>query len=332
MGSDFSHLKIAVAGDFCLDRYFEIDPYAEEISLETGLPVHNLKRVRCQPGAAGTVVNNLAALQIDEIIPIGFCGKDGEGWELKNALASIQGINMDRFIESEDRCTFTYSKPLLMWSDRQPEELSRLDRKNTTPTPPSLTETLSHSLNLLSSHVDAVILMDQVDLTDTGVVNDYFLSMLKSLTQEKPDLPVIADSRRGLQNYPPLVFKMNHHELSRMTGKKVSRRLEDIQKECLHVASHNQRPVIVTMAEMGMATADVEGQFFHQSSIPVRGEIDIVGAGDSVTANLAAALGAGRPVDQAIQLATLASSIVIHKLGTTGTASIREMIDLAERQ
>ena len=45
----YSGLRIAVLGDFCLDRYLEIDPSKAEVSLETGLPVHNVMNVRAQP-------------------------------------------------------------------------------------------------------------------------------------------------------------------------------------------------------------------------------------------------------------------------------------------
>ena len=38
----YAKLRIAVVGDFCLDRYLEIDPSKQETSLETGLPVHNV--------------------------------------------------------------------------------------------------------------------------------------------------------------------------------------------------------------------------------------------------------------------------------------------------
>jgi bifunctional ADP-heptose synthase (sugar kinase/adenylyltransferase) len=63
---------------------------------------------------------------------------------------------------------------------------------------------------------------------------------------------------------------------------------------------------------------------------PVRGEIDIVGAGDSVTANLASSLAAGANHREAMELAMAAASIVIHQLGTTGTASISQLSDLAD--
>ena len=62
--------------------------------------------------------------------------------------------------------------------------------------------------------------------------------------------------------------------------------------------------------------------------LPVRGEIDIVGAGDSVTANLAAALAAGASLAEALELANAAASIVIHQLGTTGTASVAAIAEL----
>src|SRR6059036_841373 len=110
----YSRLRIAVVGDFCLDRYLEIDPARQEISIETNLPVHNVVNVRSQPGGAGTIVNNLAALGVGEILPVGFCGEDGEGFELKRALIDRRGVNPGRFFQTKDRRTFTYCKPLVM--------------------------------------------------------------------------------------------------------------------------------------------------------------------------------------------------------------------------
>ena len=63
----YPDMKIAIVGDFCLDRYLEIDPARAEISIETGLPVYNVVRVRSQPGAAGTILNNLVALGLHDL-------------------------------------------------------------------------------------------------------------------------------------------------------------------------------------------------------------------------------------------------------------------------
>src|SRR5260221_11415100 len=90
----YRDLSIAVVGDFCLDRYLEIDPARQETSLETGLPVHNVVNVRAQPGGAGTVLNNLAALGGGAIFPVGFCGAHGEGYELGRALAAQPSVRL----------------------------------------------------------------------------------------------------------------------------------------------------------------------------------------------------------------------------------------------
>src|SRR5215467_15985993 len=90
----YPRLRIAILGDFCLDRYLEIDPAKQETSIETGLPVHNVINVRPQPGGAGTILNNLSALGVGAIYPIGFAGFDGEGFELWNALEKQPGVEM----------------------------------------------------------------------------------------------------------------------------------------------------------------------------------------------------------------------------------------------
>src|SRR4051812_25797911 len=144
--STYPALRIAVVGDFCLDRYLEIDPARAEISIETGLPVHNVVRVRAQPGGAGTIVNNLVALGIGEIIAVGFSGDDGEGYELRRELASLSGVKLDFFITTPDRATFTYAKPLLISQGQLPIELNRLDVKNWTHTPTAIEARLTASL------------------------------------------------------------------------------------------------------------------------------------------------------------------------------------------
>src|SRR5512145_3253472 len=107
----YRDLKIAVVGDFCLDRYLEIDPARKEVSIETGLPVHNVVRVRAQAGGAGTILNNLSALGVGTIYPIGFLGEDGEGFELWRALERLPGVRLEGMIRTEQRRTFTYCKP-----------------------------------------------------------------------------------------------------------------------------------------------------------------------------------------------------------------------------
>src|SRR5438552_6843934 len=165
----YAHLRIAIIGDFCLDRYLEVDPNKEEISIETGLPVHNVVDVRSQPGGAGTILNNLSALGAGYIYPVGFCGEDGEGFELKRALRERTGVYLDYFLQTPLRRTFTYCKPLLMHTHRPPEELNRLDRKNWSPTPALVQGQIIDSA-LKLAEANAFVLLDQVDTPETGAV------------------------------------------------------------------------------------------------------------------------------------------------------------------
>jgi rfaE bifunctional protein kinase chain/domain len=326
--SRYKELCVAVVGDFCLDRYLEIDVARQETSIETGLVVHNVIRVRAQPGGAGTILNNLVALGVRRIIPVSFCGDDGEGYELRRELAKRPGVDLAHFATSPERRTFTYCKPLVIEPGREPVELSRLDSKNWTPTPVSLAKRLAESLRSIGSEIDALIVLEQVDQAETGVVTRGLLDVIAELAAARPQVPVLADSRRTLAGWPGLSFKMNAAELSALMGGDVTSSLEAVRLNASALAQENGRPVFVTLAEQGIVGAAPFFPAEHVPALPLRGPIDIVGAGDAVTANLAAALACGAEVGEALTLAAIASSIVIHQLGTTGTACVADLASL----
>jgi rfaE bifunctional protein kinase chain/domain len=324
----YRQLRIAVVGDFCLDRYLEIDPARKEVSIETGLPVHNVVRIRSQPGGAGTIVSNLAALGVGEVFPVGFAGDDGEGFELKRALAELPGIKTNAFFLTVERRTFTYAKPLLMSPHRPPRELNRLDSKNWSPTPARLQRRLIKALRGLAPNVDALIVLDQVDVPETGVITRRLLQAIRVIRKERPGLLMMADSRRSLRGYPAVSLKMNRAELSRLAGKARPVPLRELGRTAAALARKTKNYCFVTLAENGMIGAGPRGEVERLPALPLRGKIDVVGAGDCVTANLTAALAAGAGLREALLLANAAASVVIHKLGATGTASVAEIMPL----
>jgi rfaE bifunctional protein kinase chain/domain len=324
----YHDLRVVVLGDFCLDRYLEIDPCRAETSIETSLPVHNVVNVRPQPGGAGTIVNNLSALGIGTIYPIGFAGEDGEGFELWRALERVSGVQLKYFTRTAQRRTFTYCKPLLVTPGKPPVELNRLDSKNWTPTPRDVEQVLIAHLEKAVELADAVIVLDQVDVAETGVVTSNVLARLKELSEKHPGKPILADSRRGLRGYPPVIFKMNAAELAALSEPSKDLGLQDIKEVAASLARKNGRNVFVSLAAGGILGATAHGETQHIPALPLRGEIDIVGAGDAVSANLASALAASATLREALELANAAASVVIHKLGTTGTASVAEIRDV----
>ncbi len=328
----YSSLRLAVLGDFCLDRYLEIDGARQEVSIETGLPVYNVVHVRAQPGGAGTIANNLSALGIGKIYPLGFAGEDGEGFELWRALERQPSVRLTHFVKTAQRRTFTYCKPLVVSTDRPPVELNRLDSKNWTPTPALIQGLIIDRLRELASSLSGLVVLDQVDIPQTGVVTPKVLAAVHELVAADGSFLVLADSRRGLRDFPPLIFKMNASELSALTGAATGIGLTDIKEVAAALARKNSRAVFVTLSERGILGAAPTGEVDHVPAIAVRGEIDIVGAGDAVSANLVSALAAGATLREALEIANAAASVVIHKLGTTGTATVAEIEEVLRRE
>lgn len=324
----FPTLRVGVLGDFCLDRYLEIDPARAEKSIETRLPVRNVVNVRAQPGGAGTIVNNLAALGVGSIYPIGFCGEDGEGYELRRALAAISAVRLDGFLQTRKRRTFTYCKPLVVEPDKTPRELNRLDTKNWTPTPAAVERAIVASLLRLAPRFDAVIVMDQVTVPETGVVTKGMMKAIGKLAHKDKSRPILADSRRGLRGWPPVILKMNARELAAVAGISTKSVITSLKRVASSLAREQGRPVFVTLAERGMLGAKPDGEVEHVPALPLRGPIDIVGAGDAVMASLAVALASGAQLRESLELASLAASVVIHQLGTTGAASRQDIAKL----
>ena len=321
----FSGLRVALVGDFCLDRYLEIDPERAEVSIETGLDVLNVANVRSQPGGCGTILNNLSALGVGTVFPVGFAGEDGEGYELMRSLGQVDCVELGHFFQTSERRTFSYTKPLVIEPGKSPRELNRLDFKNWSPTPEPVQERVIESLNDLAKRVDAMVLLEQVDEADTGVLAGGVLDALGEIRRNNPDLLILADSRRGLGQFPSVGLKMNREEFAGLTGETAGLPLNDLCAAIGRLATERGQAVFVSLSEEGIAGAKPGEAPEYVPCLPLRGEIDIVGAGDAVMANLAMALAAGAEIVEAMRFAMAAASVVVHQLGTTGTASLEEI-------
>jgi bifunctional ADP-heptose synthase (sugar kinase/adenylyltransferase) len=247
---------------------------------------------------------------------------------LQEALRRLPGVKLDYFLATAERRTFTYTKPLIIRPNLAPEELNRLDIKNWLPTSAKISAHFCSAVRELASRVDAFMLLEQVDIPDTGVLTQTLLAEIGRISQTQSKLLILGDSRRGLKHFPPISFKMNAAELKQLLQVSGSMDIAESKRNAIVLSQRNQKPVFVTMAERGIVGAEPTGQAFHVTSLPLRGEIDIVGAGDAVSANLVSALAAGANVQEAAAMANLAASVVIHQLGTTGSASVDQIAAL----
>ena len=92
------------------------------------------------------------------------------------------------------------------------------------------------------------------------------------------------------------------------------------QNNAMALHRRARRPVFLTLGARGMLVAN-DGTTARVPGIRVAGPLDIVGAGDACSAAISAALAAGAQPVEAATIATLAASITVQQLGTTGTAT-----------
>ncbi len=316
----FDDVRLLILGDYFLDEYLVIEPALAEISVETGLQAHQVVGVRNSPGAAGTVCWNLAALGV-RIKALGIIGNDGNGFELLRGLRSC-GIDTDLMIQGQARFTPTYTKPMKWQSDGTEGEMERLDIKNRTATPVDLQELVIETLRSATESVDGVIVGDQVEEEECGVVTAAVRNELSQLARRYREKIFFADSRRRIGKFRDLMIKPNEREASAALGTPGMRQ-EDILSALFPIV---RKPVFLTCGERGIYVFD-GARTFHCPAVPVSGPIDIVGAGDSASAGIVSALCAGATLQEAAEMGTLVASVTIRKLGTTGTASREEVLD-----
>lgn len=318
-------VRVAVLGDFFLDKYLDVDPALAEPSLETGLVAHQVTGIRHAPGAAGTVVNNLVSLGARGIFALGFTGEDGEGWELRQDLAAL-GCDLTHLHAAPGRVTPTYLKPRDGTRPGLEGEHSRYDIKNRQPTPERVQRALLASLDAVLPRVDALIVMDQVREAGRGALTDALVAALADRATRFPQTVFWADSRGRIRRYRNVTAKVNQFEVmgedSPAPGASVP--VEVIAAEAERLAALLGAPVFATAGERGVCVSGPDAATVP--SVRVAGPVDPTGAGDSFTAGAVLALAAGATRPEAALVGNLVASVTVRQLATTGTASPAELV------
>lgn len=322
----FSHVRLAVFGDYFLDKYLVIDPALNEPSVETGLDALQVVRVRHSPGAAGTVTNNLAGLEVGGIYAVGAIGDDGHGYELRQGLQRT-GVDMEHLLVLDEMATPTYTKPMLIQQDGSECESHRLDIKNRRPLSETVQQRLLAELEAVLPDVQGVIIADQVAEAQLGVVTPLVREGLAELAAAHPEIIFFADSRANIGEFRNMIIKPNAHEAARLVSGDSRAEPSDVEMQAIgqELARRNAHPVFITLGANGILICE-DSETAQLPAIPVPEPIDICGAGDSATAGIMAAMSAGASCREAAVFGTLVASITIQQIGTTGHASPPEVL------
>lgn len=320
----FPNLTIGLVGDLFLDRYLDIEPGVKEMSIETNLEAYQIASVRNSPGALGTVINNLAALGVGRIVPVTVLGDDGQAYDLLKELRRLP-VDDSYIIQDPQRLTPTYTKPLKQDAGGHWCELNRLDLRTRSPLSASTSEKLCRYLQEAFARCHGLIVLDQINETNWGVVNDELRRVLDELAATDREKLVFVDSRAHLGCFQSGVLKGNRAELlgAIESSKDESRTLEQAAQQ---LSRRTGQTVYATLGEAGILIAQSDGALSRSPAQPVSGPIDIVGAGDSATSGIVASLLSGATDLEAAEVANLVAGITVQQLGTTGTATPEQIL------
>jgi len=324
----FKDIRIAVAGDFFLDRIFMIDRELDEDSVETGLTAYQVTSRKLLPGSAGTVTNNLNALGVGELYSVAILGDDGEAYDLVKGLQAT-GVDTQYTVRSPEMFTPTYTKTFFDYPQGI-EETHRIDIQNRNPTPESTQEQLIAGFNALADKVDAIICLEQLRHNECGVFTSSVHASLKDIAKRDSGLVMLADSRFNMFDFRYMSRKCNDVEAVRAVfPEKVITAENMISDDLLHscmdrLSAQSDGLLFVSCGSKGIKVLE-NGVVQSVDACRVDGPIDICGAGDAATSAITLALCASASPTEAALLGNLVASITIEQIGVTGTATIEQV-------
>jgi D-beta-D-heptose 7-phosphate kinase/D-beta-D-heptose 1-phosphate adenosyltransferase len=293
-------VRLAVVGDCMLDVY--LTGSVGRISPEAPVPVVQVREERSAPGGAANVAAAAAALGAGCAL-IGVVGKDADGERLVQALEGL-GVDSGHLVVVPERETTTKTRVMA-----RHQHVVRFDRETERDLDPEIAGRVVASLEEIGDSVDAVILQDY----NKGVLVSPVIRGAIELARRR-DIPSIADPkfRRFFEYQGVHLFKPNALELSAALGLPAPPRDSDGLREardrlgCGHL--------LLTLAEEGMLLFGGDDSLHHIPAV-ARDVYDVSGAGDTVTATVAAVLAAGGTEFEAAVVANYAAAIEVTKAG-----------------
>ncbi len=306
-------VRVMVVGDLMLDVYLRGG--ASRISPEAPVPVVRVRDEWQALGGAANVAANLAALGVDTAL-VGVVGADRAG-ETFRQVAESAGIDASHVVEVPGRPTTVKTRVLVGH-----QQVARYDREEDSDVAEA-EEALAARLEAVEG-AHAIVLEDY----DKGVLVPVVVDAALDLARRN-DLPVVVDPKaRHFFGYPGCtVFKPNQPELGAALRAQIRpddpEWLEGTRK---HLQCEN---LLVTRGGEGMSLATHGGEFLRVPAV-ARAVYDVSGAGDTVTAVMAATLAAGGSVAEGAILATHAAGVEVGKAGVV-TVAPEEIVESVRR-
>ena len=296
--------NILVIGDLMIDHY--LWGSCDRISPEAPVQVVNVKKESSVLGGAGNVINNLVTLgSVVDVISV--IGNDSVANELKSLLEKIDVPTSNLVVENNRK---TSKKSRLIASQQQ---VLRYDMESI------------DDINENSHKQIIQTLEKNIDKYSSIILSDYGKGVLTTnLTKEiikianKNSIKVLVDPKGKDYSKYKGSYTLTPNKKEAMEATNIDIKDESSLIEALK-SLKNQCELevsLITLSEQGIAIFDDE---LTIKPTVAREVYDVTGAGDTVIASIAFALGNNLDIKDAIYFANLAAGVVVGKIGSATT-------------
>ena len=312
--ANLSEQTILCIGDVMLDEFVYGD--VSRISPEAPVPVLATTRTERIIGGAGNVARNVATLGA-KCIFLGITGSDETGEVLRAAMGQYTPLIESHLIVDRTRPT---TRKLRFVSEHYASHILRADWELASPISTDMETELIEVFSREVRRATAIVLSDYAK----GALTPRVIRAIIGGARDSGK-PIVVDPKAADYSIysGATLIKPNRKELADT----VHRSLPSIEAVAMAAGelcgTLGAEAILVTLSEDGMLLWTPDTKPVHVASYPVKIR-DVSGAGDTVVALVALALGMGVTYDLAMRLANAAASVVVGKSGTA-TVSVSEL-------
>lgn len=300
----FSEIRLLCVGDLMLDRF--VTGEVSRISPEAPIPIFQVGRETSMLGGAGNVVRNATALGASASF-IAVVGDDPVGHELTAMVGYEPRVEPYLLVERDRQSTV---KTRYIAGSQQ---MLRADSETLRPITDHTADEIVRVATEIMAACHAVVISDYAK----GVLTPAVISALIG-TARAAGKPVVVDPKGGnFGRYKgATVLTPNRREAIAATDLDADDEDSMATMGTALIERFDVEAAVITRSENGISLVTRDGSAQHLPA-QAREVFDVSGAGDTVAAMLAMALGCGAALSDAVRLANHAAGVVVGKVGTS---------------
>ena len=300
----FSKVNVLIVGDVMLDRYWWGN--VTRISPEAPVPIVNLENTTLVAGGAANVAANVAGLGAKAYL-VGLTGDDDDS-ELLPEVLQKHHVSSDFLIKSSNRRTIVKTRVVA-----HNQQVVRIDQETKAELSGEEEEQIWKAIENLLTGINIIIVSDY----NKGTITTSLMARLITIAKRYKIKVLVDPKGKNFQKYlGATILTPNRFEVAEVEH------LENFKQEAIEKAGKkllsdlSLEGLLITQGEDGMTLFE-DNKGINHISVTARNVYDVTGAGDTVVASLAVAIGSGFNFLEGAEFANKAAGLVVEQIGTT---------------